>query len=749
MFKLYALSAYGFFYRRIGVESMTTNQPIRIAQIIGKWVGGGVEAVVMNYYRHTDRTKIQFDFICDNDSTNIPYDEIEKLGGKVILIPPYQKVFKYHKELKRVLKEGKYRIVHSHINTLSVFSLFAAKCAKVPVRIAHSHSTTNKKEKTKNLMKQCLRPFSKLFATDYMCCSELAGRWLFGNKAYNQGKVYLLTNAIDLDKFKYNEIIRNKIRKELGIKDSTLVIGHVGRFVEQKNHDFLVDVFEEIHKKEKDSLLVLVGQGPLEEKVKDKVNKLGIEDFVKFLGQRNDVNELYQAFDVFCLPSLYEGLGMVAIEAQCANCFCIVSDNVPAEAKIGENIAFCSLHSMDTWINNALNFECASLNEEKIVSQYDIKKTGGILNNYYLEKAKLKICHIVSGLKSGGVETMIYNYCSPMKDEFEFHLIYQHEGVKKNIDEFESINFKLKKIPSKAKHPIKNYYQTYKYLKENKIDIVHAHMTLTNFIPLFAAKFLHIKVRISHSHNSDTRNKNILVKILESIMKCMTNKVANIRLACGEDAGLYLYSNRKFITINNALNVNDFLFDSVKRKEIRDKFNLKDSDILLGHIGRFTNQKNHMFLIEIMKEVLKINSNVYLVCIGDGELREQIQKKSEEENIAEHVIFTGVVSNAKDYYSAFDVFVLPSLWEGLPVVGIEAQLSGVPCLFSDRISKKIIITNNSKLISIKNSKEWVDKILSAKIETRKIDLERFNDLGYNINIEYKKLEKIYMEGELK
>ena len=125
------------------------NQPIRIAQIVGKWVGGGVEAVLMNYYRNIDHTKVQFDFICDDDSINIPYDEITSLGGKVILIPPYQKVFKYQRILKKVLKENNYKIVHSHINTLSIFSLFAAWRAKIPVRIAHSHSTTNKLEKKK------------------------------------------------------------------------------------------------------------------------------------------------------------------------------------------------------------------------------------------------------------------------------------------------------------------------------------------------------------------------------------------------------------------------------------------------------------------------------------------------------------------------------------------------------------------------------------------------------------------------
>ena len=242
-------------------------QPLIVAHIIGKWVGGGVESVVMNYFRHIDKSKIQFHFICDNDSTSIPYEEIEKLGGKVILIPPYQKIFKYHKELKKVLKAGNYKIVHSHINALSVFSLWAAKCAGVPVRIAHSHSTSNKKEWKKTLIKNLLKPFSKVFATDYFACSELAGRWLFGKKVFNAGKVTIINNAIDLDKFKYNEKIRKSKRKELGINDDTLVIGHIGRFVKQKNHDFLIDIFNEVYKKNNKAILLLIGQGPLKEAI--------------------------------------------------------------------------------------------------------------------------------------------------------------------------------------------------------------------------------------------------------------------------------------------------------------------------------------------------------------------------------------------------------------------------------------------------------------------------------------------------
>ena len=366
-------------------------EPIRIAHIIGKWVGGGVEAIVMNYYKHIDRTKIQFDFICDNDSTNIPYEEIKKLGGKVILIPPYQKIFKYEKELKKVLKEGKYKIVHSHINTLSVFSLFAAKRAKVPVRIAHSHSTTNKKEIKKNIIKQILRPLSKIYATDYMCCSELAGKWLFGKSTYK--KVFLLNNAIELDKFKYDKKTRKIKRKTLNLEKDTLVIGHVGRFVEQKNHKFLIEIFKEINKINKNTKLILVGQGPLEEKIKEKVKHLKLEDSVIFLGQRNDVNELYQTFDILLLPSLYEGLPVVGVEAQAAGLLCILSDDMTKETKILKTTTFIPLKtSSEEWAKLTLekykNYKRRNTIKKLTKSGFEIKNEINILEQKYTELSR-------------------------------------------------------------------------------------------------------------------------------------------------------------------------------------------------------------------------------------------------------------------------------------------------------------------------------------------------------------------------
>lgn len=370
---------------------MTNGEPIRIAQIIGKWLGGGVESVVMNYYRNIDRTKIQFDFICDEDSTDIPYDEIDALGGKVILIPPYQKVFKYHKELKKVLKEGKYKIVHSHINTLSVFSLCAAKSAKVPVRIAHSHATSSKKEILRNIIKNILKRFSKLFATDYFACSEVAGRFQFGNRTFDNGKVTVINNAIDINKFLYYKEKRNKIREELDIDDTTVLFGNVGRLESVKNQKFVIDIFNEYVKNRNNAILIIVGEGALKESLASYANELNLNEKVKFLGQRKDIDYIYSALDIFLFPSLYEGFGLSLIEAQCSGVYCLSSTNVIKEIEVSNNIDFIDL-SLDAeeWSKMAIpNLDRENKDYlKKNINDYDINSQVKKLEKKYIELFK-------------------------------------------------------------------------------------------------------------------------------------------------------------------------------------------------------------------------------------------------------------------------------------------------------------------------------------------------------------------------
>ena len=214
---------------------------------------------------------------------------------------------------------------------------------------------------------------------------------MYGKKAFLRGQVYILNNAINLEKFKFDEHVRTVKRKKLEIDDNTLVVGHIGRFVTVKNHFFLIDIFNEIHKKNKNSILVLVGQGPLLEQVKEKVKDLGLEKKVKFLGHRNDVNELYQIFDVFIMPSFYEGLPVVGVEAQANGLLCIFSDAMTKETKLLEQTTFLNLEESPLiWAEYATKKYKRSIAHNEIINKgFDIKKESIKLEKKYIDFYKL------------------------------------------------------------------------------------------------------------------------------------------------------------------------------------------------------------------------------------------------------------------------------------------------------------------------------------------------------------------------
>lgn len=360
---------------------------------------------------------------------------------------------------------------------------------------------------------------------------------------------------------------------------------------------------------------------------------------------------------------------------------------------------------------------------------------------------KINVCHVMSALEAGGVEAVVYNYCSKMNlDKYNMHILHQRTASRKNKEEFTKLGFSIQEIPEKTKNPIKNYYATKKYLQENSIDVVHAHMTLVNFIPLMAAKHLGINVRISHSHNSDVRKKSMLRKIAEMIMKKITLHYSTVNLACGEEAGKYLYGKHKFQILNNALDLKKYSYNKKNKKELASKLKISEKDIIIGNIGRFTNQKNQAFLLDVFNEVLRENDNYKLVIVGDGELKDELINKTKELNIYDKVIFTGNIDNANEYYSLMDCFLFPSNFEGLPYTLIEAQANGLPIIASNKISEEVNISNSIIFYSIENDKidEWASlSIKLAKNKTNKNYENKIIENGYSISNTVDELLKIY------
>lgn len=311
---------------------------IRVAVIMGKMHAGGKKNLVMEYYRHIDRDKVQFDFFCDTDSNSVPKEKIEALGGRVYMIPPYQNIVANMNAMKKIFRKNKYQILHGYNSTMNIFALFAGKQCGIPVRINESISMGHKSDK-KNLLKNILKPFSRCFATHYMSNGEVCGRWQFGDKLFDLGRVKVFKTVIDTEKHKYEPALRDKCRREYGLEDN-IVIGHIGRFTAQKNTLFIIDIFNEIVKKEPKAKLLLIGHGELEDEMLGRIKIYGIEDHILFLGKREDIHQFYNAMDCFLLPSLYEGLPVVGVEAECCGLPMFFSTEIPRESSPCDDLGF-------------------------------------------------------------------------------------------------------------------------------------------------------------------------------------------------------------------------------------------------------------------------------------------------------------------------------------------------------------------------------------------------------------------------
>lgn len=366
-------------------------EPIRVLQVVTKMDAAGIETLLMNFYRNIDRRKVQFDFLVHRDEVGFYDDEIKKLGGNIYRVLPIDPLHHraYIKSLKSFFKKNNnYKIVHSHLNTYSMYVLREAKNYGIPVRIAHSH-ISNVPLDIKSPFRYYTRYKLQNYSNYEFACSYEAGQWMFKGAK----NIAYINNSIDSEKYIYNRVTDKRLRAQYDLNDN-LVVAHIGRFTKQKNHQKLIEIFKEISDVEPNAKLVLIGKGELEGKIKAEIKKMGIQNKILFLGEVSNVNEILQMVDVFIFPSFYEGLGIVAIESQAAGIKTFVSENIPREAFITTDIFEIDLSvSASMWAEKILReLPYKKKNNYKAIvdNNYDIVTEAKTLEEFYINIIKDK-----------------------------------------------------------------------------------------------------------------------------------------------------------------------------------------------------------------------------------------------------------------------------------------------------------------------------------------------------------------------
>ena len=327
-------------------------------------VANGVASFVMNYLQNLDHNAVQMDIVSYRKGTSPYYSEVKSFGGNVYFLPSIKNLPLHIKMCNQILNEGQYDFIHDNTLHISIPMMICAKRMGVPVRILHSHSSKLGETPWKNFRNKLFLPFLKAQMTDAFACSELAGRAMFGNKPFT-----VVPNVIDVDRFKFDPYTRERVRTEMGCTDK-YIIGSVGRLSPQKNPFFAMDVFRAVHERMPNAEYWWIGTGIMDEEVKAYADKLGLHDCVRFLGSRSDVNELYQAMDVFFMPSRFEGLGIACIEAQASGLNCVVSTELPSEVNVTEQVQFVSLRcDIETWAEKIVDVITKKRREDSCYEQ--------------------------------------------------------------------------------------------------------------------------------------------------------------------------------------------------------------------------------------------------------------------------------------------------------------------------------------------------------------------------------------------
>lgn len=362
----------------------------------------------------------------------------------------------------------------------------------------------------------------------------------------------------------------------------------------------------------------------------------------------------------------------------------------------------------------------------------------------------IRVCQVLHGIVGGGSEQVVLNYCSHMHD-IHFDLLFQYEPNPQILERFNEARINCIQIPDKVHHPFKHLWTMFRIFRKGNYDIVHSHLDwYMNSYVCFLAMLAGVKKRIAHHHQAYTVERSFRAlprNLLCAIMRIPCKFFASHWLACGETAAINGWGNRavkkgEVTILPNAIDPERFRFSESARREIRERYGIKENDFVIGHVGRFYPEKHHEFIIKMFSEYLQNHSNCKLLLVGDGPLQNEIQNIVNQKGLGDKVIFAGLQKDVVGFYCAMDVLLLPSTREAFPMTLVEAQYNGLPCVVSDAVPKETVITDWVFPLPIENVKPWREKLESLSVVIDRKNPQIKNE-RFDIRKCYKMLESLY------
>ncbi len=699
-------------------------QPVRILHILGNTQLGGAESRIMDLYRHMDRSVVQFDFVVHSKEEGYFNEEIRKLGGRIFRVPRFRVLnyFSYCRAWKKLLQEhrdadgrSEFHMIQGHMtSTAAIYLPIARKCG-IETTIAHARSAGVDKGLKGILTRFLRRNLSK--KADYLfTCSELAGISVFGKKAVDQGRTRFLPNAIDCQKFAPDPLVREKIRRELGI-ENCYVIGHVGRFHYAKNHEYLLRVFAELVKrKTRDYVLLLLGEGSGMEDIRILSRELGIGDKVYFLGNKSNVNDYYQAMDYFVYPSRFEGMPGTIVEAQTAGLRCLMSDTICKEVIATELVTTRSIsEDPGLWadeIEQHLQYQRSSRVDEMKELGFDVHGQAVLMTDFY---TKEKLLLISPMLHQGGFERVCITTARLLKPYYDVSIvIFDDADIAFDIRGLSIINIhlgvrngKLAKITNLMRRAVR----VRKLKQRMKPVIAYSFGPSANMVNALSKTsltrvFLGLR---GYQDVADDPKMKLYVRKADRIICCSKEIEAIVQEKYGylQTATLYNPYDAEGITELSKEKVTDL------------PWKMEDEDrprILIG-VGRDDPIKGFWHLIKAFYLVQKEIPQMRLIIMGDGSF-EQAKSLVSELQLEQKVYFPGVRKNPYKYLAASEMFLLSSYTEGFPNVLVEAMI------LEDRLSVRIAGQALQRFWIMENTESWcliweIQRIIPAIPSVRK------------------------------